>query len=909
MLRDDVVDSLQDPNSPLVHLAKDWRQLLFPNATDQQFADAYAQTLTFALLLARAEGAGTLDIDEAARKLASHHTLLSRALEVLTDRKAREEIRPSLRLLQRVIDRVQSRDMETDPSFYFHNEKDPWLYFYEDFLAAYDPKLRKNAGAYYTPVEVVEAQVRLIDHLLVEKLNQPLGFAEEDVVTLDPAMGTGTYLLSVIEHSLNRVEKEEGKGSIKGRANILASNLYGFEIMVGPYSVAEMRVSKALMEKGGELPGGELGLYLTDTLESPHAKPMKLAYYLKPISDQHEKALHVKENVSVLVCLGNPPYDRHEAASKDNKAQTGGWVRWADHESDKAILQDFIQPAIDARHGGHIKNLYNLYVYFWRWALWKVFEHTTSKGPGVVSFISASSYLDGDAFAGMRQHMRKVLDELWVIDLGGEGRGTRKTENVFAIQTPVAIAVGVCHEKSDFKTPAKVKYCRIEGTRDEKLRKLKKIKSFNDVEWQDCPNQWQAPFRPEGKGDFFSWPLLTDLMPWQHSGSQMKRTWPIAPDKKTLEQRWKALLSSKDRAEAFKETRDREISKSYPSLFNSTERESPISELPKNSPTPYITRYAYRSFDRQWVIADSRLGDYLKPALWNVQSDNQIYLASRLTQRLGKGPALTISVYIPDLHYFAQGGAKDIVPFYCHREGKRANFTPGLLDVLSNAYKYKVKPENLLCYIYALLAQPGFIETFYEELDSKELHIPLSKDAGLFKKAADAGHYLVWLHTYGERFHGKERPKGKVPKGKVRCTKAVPDSPDEYPEKYEYDPSTQTLHVGSGEFKPVEKEVFEFEVSGLRVVESWLGYRMKGGRGRKSSPLDDIRPERWTAEFTTELLELLRVLEATIALYPNHAQLLEEILKSPLFKADELPEVPESARKPPKETGKETMFD
>ncbi|HOG48884.1 MAG TPA: hypothetical protein PLB78_19810, partial [Anaerolineae bacterium] len=105
------------------------------------------------------------------------------------------------------------------------------------------------------------------------------------------------------------------------------------------------------------------------------------------------------------------------------------------------IFHDFLAPAIAAGDAVHVKNLYNLYVYFWRWALWKVFEGQTSGGPGVVSFISASSYLDGAAFCGMREHMRRLCDEIWVLDLGGEGRGTRKSDNVFAIQTPVAIAV------------------------------------------------------------------------------------------------------------------------------------------------------------------------------------------------------------------------------------------------------------------------------------------------------------------------------------------------------------------------------------------------------------------------------------------------------------------------------------
>ena len=190
----------------------------------------------------------------------------------------------------------------------------------------------------------------------------------------------------------------------------------------------------------------------------------QLPLFLKPIAEQHAKALKVKSSVPVIVCLGNPPYGRHEAADNYNKARTGGWVRWGDDEKgSNAILRDFLDPAIAAGHGVHVHNLYNLYVYFWRWALWKVFEHETSRGSGVVSFISASSYLDGDAFRGIREHMRRTCDEIWILDLGGEARGTLKSDNVFAIQTPVAIAITVRSGIAKRNKPAKVHYASIEG--------------------------------------------------------------------------------------------------------------------------------------------------------------------------------------------------------------------------------------------------------------------------------------------------------------------------------------------------------------------------------------------------------------------------------------------------------------
>lgn len=897
MLRDDVKDALRDQDSPLVDLARDWRQLLFPDASDEQFADAYAQTVTFALLLGCSEGADPLTLENAREALAAQHNLLSRALQVLTDPVARAGIAASVDLLLRVIDAVTPGTLS--------GPEDPWLYFYEDFLAVYDPKLRKDTGVYYTPVEVVRAQVRLIDDLLVHRLGKPLGFADPGVVTLDPAVGTGTYLLGVIEHALGRVKEEQGPGAIPGHATALAGNLYGFELLVGAYAVSELRVSLALQDAGATLPTDGTHIYLTDTLESPHSKPPQLPLYLQPIAEQRTKALEIKGTVPVIVCLGNPPYDRHEADYAD-KPRTGGWVRWGD-DGAPGILRQFLDPAVAAGHAIHLKNLYNLYVYFWRWALWKVFEHETSDGPGVVSFISASSYVDGDAFAGMREYFRQLCDEIWILDLGGEGRGTRQDDNVFAIQTPVAIAVAFRSQAVRQDRPACVNYTRLEGTRGEKLALLDAIRDFANLEWQACSDDWQAPFRPVGQGAYFSWPLLTDLMPWQHSGVQLKRTWPISPDSGTLERRWRSLLDAADRADAFRETGDRKIDGSYLVTLTDRTDSTPISKLPNNTPLPEVQRYAYRSFDRQYLIADGRLMSRPRPDLWRVHGERQVYLTSLFSQALGKGPALSSSAHLPDLdHFRGSYGAKAVIPLYRAQDTSQANIAPEIPKVLGSTYQRNVTPEDFLAYLYGAVAQPAFTKRFEKELETRKLCVPITKDAALFEKIREAGAQLLWRHTYGERFVPAGETARRVPPGAARCVEAIPGIAEEFT----YNDADQTLLIGGGAFAPVAPAVYRFEVSGLKVVQSWLKYRMRRGAGKKSSPLDDIRPQGWTSQFTTELLELLWVLEATVASYPEQARLLQAVLASDCLQADELPPVPEEMRMPPKaRTTKGDLFD
>ena len=199
VLRDDVQAALRREGSPLRLLANEWSGLLFPDGGEAQFADAYAQTVTYALLLARFEGAESLRPLMAADTLQREHGLLAEALQLLEANPVRAELEMSIDLLERAIGAVDQAKVS--------HGGDPWLYFYERFLGAYDPKLRNDRGVYYTPVEVVRAQVRLAGELLRTRFGKRLAFADDDVVVLDPAVGTGTYPLAVMEHAAEAVRE------------------------------------------------------------------------------------------------------------------------------------------------------------------------------------------------------------------------------------------------------------------------------------------------------------------------------------------------------------------------------------------------------------------------------------------------------------------------------------------------------------------------------------------------------------------------------------------------------------------------------------------------------------------------------------------------------------------------------
>jgi hypothetical protein len=501
--------------------------------------------------------------------------------------------------------------------------------------------------------------------------------------------------------------------------------------------------------------------------------------------------------------------------------------------------------------------------------------------------------------------MRRVCDRIHIIDLGGEGRGTRQDDNVFAIKTPVCIFVAYRDGQSDRNSPAEVRYTRVEGSRADKLEILDAVNKMVDLQWTPAPNGWQDSFIPNASGDFTTWPSLVDVMPWQNNGVKAGRTWVIDPEESTLRTKLTLLFNAEadDRPALFKDSPTGCQTNDKPAqLPPDRKRLGSVNAAPKSEATRiHITAYTYRSLDRQFVAADARFLDRSAPPLWHALSSKQIHLMSLFSTPLGNGPATMAASAVPDLDAFRGSyGAKAVLPLYRDAEAKYPNLAPGLADTLADAYNFTPSAEDTVGYLYGILAQPAYTKRFATELQRCEIRVPWTKDADLFRAVSALGQRLICLHTYGERFVPKGSRSGSVPHGSARNTRAVPDIGDAYPETFDYDLASGRLIVGNGVFEPVSPEVYEFEISGLKVVQSWLGYRMKVRAGRRSSPLDNIRPKSWTRQFTTELLELLWVLEATIAGYPEQEALLDLVLAGHLFTTSEFPEVSDEARQPPK---------
>lgn len=373
-----------------------------------------------------------------------------------------------------------------------------------------------------------------------------------------------------------------------------------------------------------------------------------------------------------------------------------------------------------------------------------------------------------------------------------------------------------------------------------------------------------------------------------------------------LEQRWSALLAAPNRSEAFRETSARNMD-ATPKSIDGASRLPPLADSRKGDPSPRIVRYAYRFLDRQWTFDDPRFADRPRPELWRSLSEPQLFLTTIVKEVLGRGPAAIVTNAIPDLHHFSGRGAKDVIPLYKTADGV-PNATAALLDVLGDRLGLRVGPEDLFAYAYTILSSPRYVERFFGELQVPGPRLPITTDPELFQRAVEKGKWLIWLHTFGERMTSAERGRAAIPAGTAKLIEPVGDREEDMPEEFEYDPGAKEIRIGKGRVGPVEPEVWDYSVSGWQVVRNWLRFRMREGAGRarsSTSPLDRIRPKTWPAEYTVELLEILAVLEHTIAQQPEQAKLVDAICDSDLIPANDLPQPTPAERKPPS-TSEET---
>lgn len=902
LLRDEVTEELARDNPGLTSLASEWRGLLFPQATDAEFADGYAQAVTFGLLVARARDIELKDgVDKAALALRKSNSLIGTALRLLTDSvEVQTALDSAQRTLVRVLDAVHWPTLTK-------GDADAWLYFYEDFLEVYDNALRKRTGSYYTPPEVVAAMVRLVDEALRDPAHFGLaqGLAAREVTLADPAVGTGAYLLGALRSIARTVENDLGAGAVPGAIASAVERLVGFEMQIGPYAVAQLRLIaeiQTLMSvkdaDGRNLPDARL--FVTDTLGDPYAAETQFSALTQPIGESRRKANAIKRCERITVVIGNPPY-------KEKAKGRGGWIESG--SAGRRSAMDLWRPPPEWGVGAHAHKLKNLYIYFWRWATWKVFGsgHAETTGEpeldraGVVCFITVAGFLNGPGFQKMRSELRSDCSDIWVIDCSPEGHQPDVPTRIFqGVQQPVCIVLALRPPGKDRSKPARLHFHALpEGKRENKFVALDGL-SLADAGWIEGPSGWREPFLPERTGLWAQCVSLSDFFDYSVSGVTPHRTWVIAPDSVSLRDRWDRLASERKesvKSRLFHPDGDRTIH----SIVSVPLGAFPAKSIPvakDGGPAMTPMRYAYRSFDRQWILPDHRLISRARPELWRAHSPKQVYATALDAHSPSSGASLTLTGLIPDLHHYKGSFGGRVFPLWRDAAATIPNIKHELLAHLSAAYGFDVSPEEVMAYIAALLAHPAFTARFQADLVRPGLRVPITADASLFAEAARLGREVVWLHCYGERFaNPKEgRPAGppRLPKGEgpvIPRGGGVPGAPEPLPDAMDYDPAARRLHIGKGVVDNVAKAVWDYEVSGKNVLRHWFSYRRRDrsrpiiGDRRPPSPLDRIQPDHWPDDYTTDLMNLLHVLGRLVRLEPAQAELLERICAAPLLPA------------------------
>jgi len=434
---------LEGNQGELHQLKQGFSEVLLPDLSDADFADMYAQTISYGLFAARVGHAQNPDGENFTRRTAGTYIpatnpFLKCLFNSIVETDALGQIDWAIDDLVQLLSQVNMGDILADFGRRTRQE-DPVVHFYETFLAAYNAKLRKSRGVYYTPEPVVSFIVRSVDAILKDKFDLPLGLADNAkhpqtqkprVQILDPATGTGTFLYEVIKQVYGNLEAigMANQWDSYVRENLL-NRLFGFELLMAPYAIAHLKLGLQLQTLGYQFTQKQrLGIYLTNTLDEAMKKSEVL--FGQFVAQEANEAAEIKRDAPVMVVLGNPPYSGHSA----NKSE---WI--------SQLLQDYY--LVDGKPLGerNPKWLQDDYVKFIRFGQWRI-DRT---GSGILAFITNHGYLDNPTFRGMRQSLEKTFDEIYLFDLHGNSKKQEVSpdgapdKNVFDIQQGVAVSIMV----------------------------------------------------------------------------------------------------------------------------------------------------------------------------------------------------------------------------------------------------------------------------------------------------------------------------------------------------------------------------------------------------------------------------------------------------------------------------------
>lgn len=402
-------------------------------------------------------------------------------------------------------------------------------YFYEPFLEAFDPELRKQLGVWYTPEEIVRYMVERVDHVLRSELGIENGLADDRVYVLDPCCGTGAYLVEVLRRIKRTIDEQGGDALTANDLKKAArERVFGFEILPAPFVVAHLQLGLLLQKQGSPLKAGErVGVYLTNALtgwEPPKEPKKQLAFEFHTLQEERDAAEQVKRKKPILVVIGNPPYNGYAGVAVEEERKLSDAYRTTKRA-----------PAPQGQ------GLNDLYVRFFRIAERRIVEKT---GAGIVCYISNYSWLDGLSFTGMRERYLEAFDRIWIDNLHGDriiseyAPDGQTSETVFAIRgtsegikigTAISLLVTKADKTKSENTEGIILYrdldqAKAADRRNALIASLTNENPDDDYVELKPPLKIGLPFKPASVGiDYMSWALLIDLFPVSFPGVKTSR--------------------------------------------------------------------------------------------------------------------------------------------------------------------------------------------------------------------------------------------------------------------------------------------------------------------------------------------------------------------------------------------------
>jgi len=859
-LCEQVLLELGRSNGELTGFYKAFQQHLIAGLTKEDFADMYAQTITYGLFAASTRCKGEFN-----KRLAFDN--IPRTIGILRDVfrfVSLGEPGPELDwIVEDIADVLAVADVKNVLHKYFVERRgsDPIMHFYETFLAQYNPKEREQRGVYYTPQEVVSYIVRSLNIILREYFGKPDGFATGSVTVLDPAAGTLTFLAQAASVAANDFSTRYGRGGVSELiGKHVLKNFYAFELMMAPYAIAHLKIGFLLEELGYRLTGHErFKLYLTNTLELEELAQSDLPG-MSSLSEESHAAGAIKKETPILVILGNPPYSGHSA----NRS-------WKLNEKGKKIpnfigklIRDYYQVDGKPLAEKNPKWLQDDYVKFIRFAQWKIDQ----AGQGVLGFITNHSYLDNPTFRGMRQSLMNTFNQIYVLDLHGNKKKKEKCpdgsedKNVFDIQQGVAILLAI-------KKPGlKRKVCHADcwGLREIKYEWLK-ANYIKSTLWKKLTPKSEfyffVPREEKLLATYQRHAKITNIFRESSVGVVTSRdTFAIATSKSDLEKRIRIFCDENIPDTMVKQSYD------LKDKLHWKVRDARKKVQQENNWEKQIVPILYRPFDHQWIFYNEAIIERpRKEVMRHLLRENLALCVGRAGQVVGLEKPWNVvfcTETMTDLNLFYRGGNANF-PLYLYPDEdlynnnktksyqREVNIDKQVFEHLQEAYRVEPTPEEIFYYIYAVLYSNIYRQRYAEFLKTDFPRIPLCADYKLFGKMAALGEKLVALHLM--KSDRLAKPVAKF-EGKG----------DNLVAKVAYDQSKKVVSVNPAQyFGPITKDIWDYQIGGYQVMAKWL----KDRKGRRLS-LDDIR----------HYCQIATALKETIATQNKIAAIYEDIEKN-----------------------------